>query len=72
MGWEVCYFYPKNKTTLPLIVEGTSMPLAQRHLETIGSAQVKSSRKGLERDLRQGEKVLRSISLLAEALYTGS
>ena len=38
-----CNFYPKNKTTLPLIVEGTSMPLAQRHFETIGSAQVKSS-----------------------------
>ena len=38
-----CNFYPKNKTTLPLIVEGTSMPLAQRHIETIGSAQVKSA-----------------------------
>jgi|TARA_B110000438_G_scaffold296956_1_gene342491 3-phosphoshikimate 1-carboxyvinyltransferase len=36
-------FYPKNKTTLPLIVEGTSMPLAQKHFETIGSAQVKSA-----------------------------
>tara|TARA_B100000029_G_scaffold188852_1_gene186564 strand:+ start:5515 stop:6864 length:1350 start_codon:yes stop_codon:yes gene_type:complete len=38
-----CNFYPKNKTTLPLIIEGTSMPLAQKHLETIGSAQVKSA-----------------------------
>ncbi len=38
-----CNFYPKGKTNLPLIVEGTSMPLAQVHLETIGSAQVKSS-----------------------------
>tara|TARA_Y100000590_G_scaffold422045_1_gene526316 strand:+ start:2904 stop:4247 length:1344 start_codon:yes stop_codon:yes gene_type:complete len=38
-----CNFYPKNKTTLPLMVEGTSMPLAQKHFETIGSAQVKSS-----------------------------
>ena len=38
-----CSFFPKNKTTLPLIVEGTSMPLAQKHLETIGSAQVKSA-----------------------------
>ena len=38
-----CNFYPKNKTTLPLIVEGTNMPLAQKHLETIGSAQVKSA-----------------------------
>ena len=38
-----CNFYPKNKTTLPLMVVGTSMPLAQKHFETIGSAQVKSS-----------------------------
>ena len=38
-----CNFYPKNKKTLPLTVEGTSMPLAQRHIESIGSAQVKSS-----------------------------
>jgi len=36
-------FYPKNKTTLPLTIEGTSMPLAQKHFETIGSAQVKSA-----------------------------
>ena len=34
---------PKNKTTLPLTIEGTSMPLAQKHFETIGSAQVKSA-----------------------------
>ena len=37
-----CYFYPKHKTTLPLILEGTSMPLAQRHIENKGSAQIKS------------------------------
>ena len=38
-----CNFYPKNKTTLPLTIEGTDMPLAQKHFETIGSAQVKSA-----------------------------
>ena len=38
-----CNFYPKNKTTLPLTIEGTGMPLAQKHLENIGSAQVKSA-----------------------------
>ena len=38
-----CNFYPKNKTTLPLTVEGTNMPLAQKHFENIGSAQVKSA-----------------------------
>jgi 3-phosphoshikimate 1-carboxyvinyltransferase len=38
-----CNFYPKNKTTLPLTIEGTSIPLAQKHNETIGSAQVKSA-----------------------------
>jgi len=38
-----CFFYPKNKTTLPLIIEGTSMPLAQKHIEKKGSAQIKSS-----------------------------
>ena len=38
-----CNFYPKNKTTLPLTIEGTTMPLAQKHFETIGSAQVKSA-----------------------------
>ena len=38
-----CFFYPKNKSTLPLIMEGTSMPLAQKHIENRGSAQVKSS-----------------------------
>ena len=38
-----CFFYPKNKSTLPLIIEGTTMPLAQTHLENLGSAQVKSS-----------------------------
>ena len=38
-----CNFYPKNKTTLPLEIEGTGMPLAQKHYEAIGSAQVKSA-----------------------------
>ncbi len=38
-----CNFYPKNKNTLPLTIEGTDMPLAQKHLENIGSAQVKSA-----------------------------
>ena len=38
-----CNFYPKGKTTLPLIIEGTTMPLAQKHNEMIGSAQVKSA-----------------------------
>jgi 3-phosphoshikimate 1-carboxyvinyltransferase len=37
-----CFFYPKGKSTLPLTIEGTSMPLAQHHLENRGSAQVKS------------------------------
>ena len=34
-------FYPKGRKTLPLIIEGTTMPLAQRHVESKGSAQVK-------------------------------
>jgi len=38
-----CTFYPRDKTTLPLTIEGTSMPLAQKHTETLGSAQVKSA-----------------------------
>ena len=37
-----CFFYPKKKLTLPLIIEGTSMPLAQKHIEKRGSAQIKS------------------------------
>jgi len=37
-----CFFYPSKKTTLPLTLEGTSMPLAQKHVEKKGSAQVKS------------------------------
>jgi len=37
-----CFFYPPKKTTLPLILEGTSMPLAQHHVESKGSAQIKS------------------------------
>ena len=36
------FFYPENKKKLPLIIQGTSMPLAQ-HFETHGSAQVKSA-----------------------------
>jgi len=35
------FFYPRNKKTLPLTIEGTNMPLAQKHIENIGSAQVK-------------------------------
>ena len=35
------FFYPKNKKTLPLTIEGTNMPLAQTHIEKRGSAQVK-------------------------------
>jgi len=36
------FFYPTNKKTLPLILEGTNMPLAQTHIENRGSAQIKS------------------------------
>ena len=36
------YFYPKGKKTLPLTIEGTNFPLAQTHIEHLGSAQVKS------------------------------
>tara|TARA_Y100000590_G_scaffold96430_1_gene109550 strand:+ start:2977 stop:4320 length:1344 start_codon:yes stop_codon:yes gene_type:complete len=35
------FFYPKGKKTLPLTIQGTSMPLAQKHIENRGSAQVK-------------------------------
>jgi len=35
------FFFPRNKKTLPLTIEGTNMPLAQKHVENIGSAQVK-------------------------------
>ena len=35
------FFYPRNKKTLPLTIEGTNMPLAQKHVENRGSAQVK-------------------------------
>ena len=38
-----CNFYPKGKNNLPITVEGTGIPLAQEHIETIGSAQVKSA-----------------------------
>ena len=37
-----CFFYPPKKLTLPLTLEGTSMPLAQKHIEKRGSAQIKS------------------------------
>jgi 3-phosphoshikimate 1-carboxyvinyltransferase len=37
------FFYPKNKKNLPLVIEGTSMPLAQNHKEKKGSAQVKTA-----------------------------
>ena len=38
-----CFFYPRKKITLPITIEGTSMPLAQTHFEKKGSAQIKSS-----------------------------
>lgn len=38
-----CLFYPRKKNNLPLTLQGTSMPLAQNHIEKIGSSQVKSS-----------------------------
>ena len=38
-----CNFYPKGKLNLPITIEGTNMPLAQHHIEKIGSAQVKSA-----------------------------
>ena len=38
-----CFFYPPKKKTLPLTIEGTSIPLAQKHIERKGSAQIKSS-----------------------------
>ena len=37
------FFYPENKKTLPITIEGTNIPLAQTHVENLGSAQVKSS-----------------------------
>ena len=37
-----CFFYPQKKLTLPLTLKGTSFPLAQKHIESIGSAQTKS------------------------------
>jgi len=37
------FFYPINKKTLPITIEGTTMPLAQNHIENLGSAQVKTS-----------------------------
>ena len=36
------FFHPKGKKTLPITIEGTAMPLAQTHIENLGSAQVKS------------------------------
>ena len=36
------FFYPEGKKTLPITIEGTTMPLAQTHIENLGSAQVKS------------------------------
>jgi len=37
------FFYPVSKKTLPIRILGTNMPLAQTHVESLGSAQVKSS-----------------------------
>ena len=36
-------FLSPKKKTLPLTIEGTSIPLAQKHIERKGSAQIKSS-----------------------------
>ena len=36
------FFYPSAKKTLPITIEGTTMPLAQNHIENLGSAQVKT------------------------------
>ena len=35
------FFYPQKQKTLPLTIEGTSMPLAQKHIENRGSSQIK-------------------------------
>jgi len=37
------FFYPKGKKKLPLTIEGTTLPLAQNHIEDKGSAQVKTA-----------------------------
>ena len=36
-------FYPKNKSTLPLIVTGSQIPMPNEYDEKIGSAQIKST-----------------------------
>ncbi|RPG06444.1 MAG: hypothetical protein CBD93_001400 [Pelagibacteraceae bacterium TMED233] len=36
-------FYPKNKSTLPLIVSGSQIPMPNEYDEKIGSAQIKST-----------------------------
>ena len=38
-----CFFFPKEKSSLPITIMGTDMPLAQKHIENIGSAQVKTA-----------------------------
>ena len=37
------FFYPKGKKTLPITIEGTTMPLAQNHIHALASSQLKSS-----------------------------
>ena len=37
------FFYPKGKKNLPLVIEGTTLPLAQVHIEDKGSAQIKTA-----------------------------
>ncbi len=37
------FFYPKGKKKLPLTIQGTTMPMAQNHIQKLPSAQVKSS-----------------------------
>lgn len=38
-----CFFFPRTKSSLPITIMGTDMPLAQKHVENIGSAQVKTA-----------------------------
>jgi len=38
-----CRFYPKNKKNLPIVMQGTNFPAPIKHVEKIGSVQVKSA-----------------------------
>ena len=39
---KVGAFFSPRKKTLPLVIEGTTLPLAQKHIENKGSSQIKS------------------------------